>query len=292
MLPEFGDVQVARIDRPMIRRFLAELIVKGKGPGTVKNALNVIKPVLNVAVEAGALRSNPARGISGPRSQKQEMQFLSAEQVEQLADAIDPRHRTLVVTAAYTGLRAGELVALRVRDLDLLRGRLHVRESASEIGKGLVFGPTKKYQQRSVTLPRFLVDQLAEHLAQRGVDGDRDAFVFVDTEGGPLRQSNFYKRVYKQAVVDAGLDPKLRLHDLRHTAAALMLELGAHPRAMMERLGHSSVTVTLDTYGHLLPSLDEALTAGLEDRYRAAVSEQSWPGRGMGGPSAPVHATA
>jgi integrase len=130
-----------------------------------------------------------------------------------------------------------------------------------------------------VALPQFMRDELAEHIADRA--DDPTAFVFPATEGGPLRHSNFYRRVFKPASVRAGLaPPTLRFHDLRHTCAALLIAQGAHPRALMERLGHSSVTVPLDRYGHLLPTLDEALTDGLEATHREALASSPRPERG------------
>ena len=121
--------------------------------------------------------------------------------------------------------------------------------------------------------------------------------VFEATEGGPLRQSNFYDRVFQPAAVRAGLAEMVkvegrkrqkyvgpRFHDLRHTCVALLVAQGAHPLAIKERLGHSSITVTLDTYGHLLPSLNEGLTDGLEETFRRAERDGSRTERGLGRP--------
>jgi integrase len=122
-------------------------------------------------------------------------------------------------------------------------------------------------------LPPFLVEELTVYLGD--ASDDSDAFVFTAPEGGPLRHNLFYQRTFRPAVRRAGLPPGLRFHDLRHTCAALLIAQRAHPKAMQERLGHSSITVTLDRYGHLFPSLDEALTEGLEGTYRAALAEFS-----------------
>lgn len=153
----------------------------------------------------------------------------------------------------------------------LLRCSVDVRESYAEVHGALVLGPTKTYARRSVALPRFRCDDLGAYLAGRDVSPD--AHVFTSPDGARLRQSNFYRRTFKPGVVAAGLPAKLRFHDLRHTSAALLIAQGAHPRALMERLGHSSVTVSLDRYGRLLPLLDEALTGGLEDTFRAASAD-------------------
>ena len=118
----------------------------------------------------------------------------------------------------------------------------------------------------------ILVDMLAS-------SEERDGLVFTDSRGGALRHSNFYRRHFRPAVERAGLPCATRFHDLRHTCAALLIAQGAHPLAIKERLGHSSITVTIDTYGGLFPSVDEALADGLEDTYRAAASPLAWPGR-------------
>ena len=99
--------------------------------------------------------------------------------------------------------------------------------------------------------------------------------MFRDSRGGPLRHSNFYRRAFRPAVAAAGLPSKLRFHDLRHTCAALLIAQGAHPLAIKERLGHSSITVTLDAYGALFPSIDESLADGLESTYRKAFADST-----------------
>lgn len=137
----------------------------------------------------------------------------------------------------------------------------------------LVFGPTKTYAHRTARLPRFLCDSLGEHLADR--PRRPEDLVFTAPTGAPLRHNLFYARHYKPAVVRAGLPEALRFHDLRHTCAALLIAQGGHPKAIMERLGHSSIQVTLDRYGHLFPGLDEALTDGLEHTYRASLSSRA-----------------
>jgi integrase len=148
------------------------------------------------------IQRNPAKRIPLPKSTREEMRFLSAEQIRVLADAIDPRHRALILMAGFTGLRWGELAGLRAEHLDLLRGTVNVREALTEAGSEVVrVVPTKTGQRRTVPLPRFLSKVLTEHLASYpGPDG----FVFSSTEGGPLRRNNFYRRHFKPALRQAG----------------------------------------------------------------------------------------
>ena len=287
--PFFDRLPVGSIDQPAVRRFLAEMAKSGSAPGTIRSARNVLRQVLGVAVGARALAFNPCDGVKVPRSARQEMHFLSAEQVEELAHAVAhpaprrgghgaaPHWRTefpdlglLVRFCAYTGLRAGEVEALRVRRLDLFHAKVEVAESVSEVrGHGLVFGPTKTYERRSVPVPRFLCDDLLRFVAGKAPED----FVFSAPEGGPIRHGNFYARHFKRAVLEAGLPETLRFHDLRHTYVGFLIAEGAHPRAIMERMGHSSVTVTLDRYGHLLPVLEAQLDEALDRVGRAAKAQ-------------------
>jgi integrase len=296
VLPAFGHVAVGSIERSDAEQFLGRLTKDGASPGLVANARLVLRLVLGTAVNAKALRSNPCDGIRAPRQRRGEMHFLTHEQVAALARTIvappirtgggEHRRRTypewglLVLTAAYTGLRAGELAALRVGRTDLTQRRLVVAESVSDVAGVLTYGPPKTYQFRSVPMPGFLVELMREHLRRR--PRDVAAFVFTSPDGGPLRHLNFYKRFFKPALAPAGLPEAVRFHDLRHTYASFLIAEGAHPRAMMERLGHSSVTVTLDRYGHLLPGLESQLTAALDERARALLEPLSPSVRSLG----------
>jgi integrase len=274
VMPTFADRAVGSITPSDVRRFVAAEIESGAAPGTVRGARKVLRLVLSTAQTEGAIRSNPCDGVKVPASPKAEMVFLTAEQVEDLALAIDPQYSTLIRVAAYTGMRAGEIGALRIGRTDLTVGRLTIAESVTEVqGHGLVFGQPKTYERRSVTLPPFLIDDLGAHLAGRPLDPD--AFVFTSPQGDVINHKNFYRRCFKPAVRATGLPERTRFHDLRHTCAALCIALGAHPKAIQERLGHSSITVTLDRYGHLFPKLDEALTARLDEMRQDAVTSRA-----------------
>lgn len=270
LLPRFAGARIASIEQVDVRRFIAELAEAGDEPGTIRNTFNVLRLVFAAALGSGAIRTNPCSGVRMPKSRRQEMLFLDPQQLLALADAITPRYRALVLVAGYTGLRAGEIGALRVPRLDLLRGTLAVQESLADVKGKLVFGATKTHANRTVRLPRFLCQVLEDHMANH--PPNRDKLVFTGPTGAPMRHNLFYARHFKPAVARAGLPEALRFHDLRHTCAALLVAQGAHPKAMMERLGHSSIEVTLDRYGHLLPSLDAALTDGLEKTYQASLS--------------------
>lgn len=274
VLPWLGDWPIVGIDRLAVKRWVADLDGAGVGPASIRKAVTMLRGVIDTAIDGGALRSNPCARLRLPKVRSQEMYFLEPAQVEELADTIAPPYGLLVRMAAYTGMRAGELSALRVENVDLLAGRVRVVESASEAHGRWEVTSTKTHRERTVPLPKFLVRQLDEHLV-----GHPGGLLFRAERGGPLRHVTFYRRQFKPAVLEAPSVPDgLRFHDLRHTCAAMLIALGAHPRAVMERLGHSSVTVSLDRYGHLFPSIDESLTDGLDELH----GKFSRPGRGLG----------
>jgi integrase len=202
------------------------------------------------------------------------MRFLTSAAVATLADAIDRRYRALVLVGAYGGLRIGELAGLRRGRVDLLRGTVQVAEIVVEVRGLLYIGPPKtRASRRTVGLPWFVVEELADHL---GRPGDLEALVFAAPRGGPLRLPAFRARVWRPAVIAAGLGG-LRIHDLRHTAVALWIAAGANPKEVSARAGHSSVSFTLDRYGHLYPEADAALRDRLDALYGTAQPAPTSP---------------
>jgi integrase len=197
------------------------------------------------------------------------MLFLTHEEVERLAGLIDEPWRTLIFTLAYTGIRWGEAAALRRNRCHILKAKLHIAESLSELGGALHFGePKSRKSNRWVDMPRFVADMLGVHIGTQ-VDDKSDALVFTSPQGGPLRHSNFYTRIWRPAIKASGLAEGLRIHDLRHTAASFMIHEGAHLELVRKQLGHSSVTVT-QRYAHLFPSQGEDLAVRLDARRREA----------------------
>ena len=274
VLPTFDTIPVARIDHVDIRRFIAEKQAEGLAPKTLQRVRLVLRQVLSLAKSAGAIKSNPCDGLRLPRPARVEPIYLTADQVEQLAQAAKPPFDVLVRLAAASGLRPSELCGLRVGRFDLEKGTVEVAEAITVVKGRTEVGPTKNSLRRTVGIPRSVCDDLGAYLAARAEAAGRplrpDEFVFTAPMGGPLRRDLLFKRFIRPAISRAGLPAGLRLHDLRHTCAALLISLGAHPKAIQERLGHSSITVTIDVYGHLFPSIDRALTERLDETFKAA----------------------
>jgi integrase len=190
-----------------VREWIAGLIEGGLSPSRIRNAHQVLSQILTTAVEGGRLARNPAAGVRLPKRVEREMLFLDGAQVEALADAIAPHYRTLVYFLAYTGRRFGQAVALNTKRLDLLQSCCEVVEAATEVGSRLVWGSTKTDERRTVRLPRFLVELLAEHLAIRA--HGPDDLVFTAPLGGPLRERKFLHGQLKPAARRAGLPGRI-----------------------------------------------------------------------------------
>ncbi|MHB1507971.1 MAG: tyrosine-type recombinase/integrase [Acidimicrobiales bacterium] len=291
VLPRWGDTAIGDVRREDVRTWATELGASGLSAMTVRHIVGVLGRVFVLAVDSEAIPVNPCVALRLPSPRRQhEMRFLTVKQVEALATAIShpeirlaghgagPHWRTdrsdlalAIRLAAYCGPRAGELWALRRGRVDLAIGRLFIQESLSDAGGRLSFGSTKTDRARAVPIPPSLVPDLRHHLASE-VGPDAEALVFSAADGRPVSHANFYRRHFKPAVRSAGVPPDLRFHDLRHTYIALLIAQGAHPRSVMERAGHSSITVTMGTYGHLFPGLEADLTDKLD---QAISSERS-----------------
>lgn len=264
VLPRFGGMPLRGISGLAIREWVAGMQAAGTSRHTARQAKQVLGAIMKLAVEEGYIPKNPAAGVRLGKSAKSEQQFITDDQVAALADAIDARYAGWVWFMAYSGLRWGEAAALR-------RGRvtgdrIRVVQSLSEVG-GAHFKPTKTYATRTVLLPQLVAETLAIHLASPGELG-ADELVFTAPEGGPLHSRNFRRRVWDQALDAAGISESVRMHDLRHTCAALMISEGANPKQVQSHLGHSSITVTMDNYGHLFSGDVEALAERMDARIR------------------------
>ena len=277
ILPRFGQVRMDRIDLIAVDTWVAEMRSHGLSASRIRQAHQLLGAILKAAVQNRYLSYNPAAGASLPRIPQQEQLYLTADELEDLAQATIEPYDTLIYLFGYGGLRWGEAAALRRRRISLTDSRVEIAESVAEISGRLVYGSTKSHRTRTISIPPLLTDWLATHLATH-VDPDPDALVFTSlgrtyktktiNAGTPLRSSNFTKKVWQPAVEASGVPRELRIHDLRHTAAALMIAEGAHPEHIKRHLGHSSIVVTMDLYGHLFPSEADAISQRLDRTLR------------------------
>ena len=281
VLPYFGHRRLGQVLSADVQAFVAGLRSDGKAPATVRKAYQLAAGVFSSAVDSDLIRRTPCRGVKLPPQTQNEMRFLSQAEVATIASTIDTRYRNLVLAAAYTGLRFGELAGLRVERLNMLARTATIAETCSEVHGRIVFGePKTSASRRTITLPRFLVESLAAHLATQP-NGQSD-LVFQAPEGGPLHRTTFRERFWLPAV-RASVGEPCRFHDLRHTHVALLIAQGEHPKVIQHRLGHASIRTTLDTYGHLFEGLDEAAADRLDAAFHAPPVDRT-----LTGPSASV----
>ncbi len=307
IIPRWNEAQVGAVSAEVIQDWINELAAK-LSPKTVRNVYGVTRSLMRFAVERNFIGVNPCDSVKLPRRKakpKEKMIVLTPQEANRLAEAITPRHRLVVYVSAYAGLRAGEVEALRRRDVDSLRRRLSVvlalkdvntsSENIADEEKGLIFGSPKNGESRVVVVPRFLNKMLMQHLeadtppSPRGYPAvndagelrwtrnpaDPDRLLFTSTEGEPIRHDNFYKRHFKPARKAAlpGEKQGLRFHDLRHTCASMLIAEGAHPKAIQDHLGHKDIQTTFNVYGHMLPSAQEALGAALDAAFERRDEE-------------------
>lgn len=253
--PTFGALPLSAVTHMRVQAWVAGMVRAGLAPTTVRNYYQTFAKSMAGAVDAGLIPQSPCRNIRLPRVEREEMRFLSPDDVAALARAIDARFSTLVVCAAYSGLRIGELAGLRGKYFDSMRATIEVVEIASEVRGELAYGPPKtRAGRRRVPIPREVSDLLVEHMARYKISG-ADDHVFCGSHGGTLRSRAWRSRFFKPAVERAKVAP-LRIHDLRHTAVAIWIAAGVSPKEIAVRAGHTSVSTVLDRYGHLLPSSD------------------------------------
>ncbi len=264
VLPRWGRTPLAAVSHADVATWVTDLSAEGLSASTVRQTYRVLSLMLDLAVKDNRVVRNPAKGVRLPPARIPDKLFLDHRQVEAFAAACGERDSLVIYTLAYTGLRWGELAALRVRRVNLLRRRLDVAEAVTEVEGHLVFDTPKSHQCRSVPLPRFLADALGRHIVGKAPD-DR---VFTAPGGGVLRNNNFRRDVFDRAAVAAGL-PGLTPHELRHTAASLAVAAGANVKAVQRMLGHASAAMTLDVYAGLFADDLDALA----DRLDQAASD-------------------
>ncbi len=273
ILPRFGDYRIGRLPAGEIENWLNDEIAAGLAPSSVHRHYRTLRRVLQVAVEKEKLPSNPCDRVQPPRVPKREMVFLTWEQAVDLAEAVGERYRALIYLAVDSGMRWSELVGLRRAKVDLHRRKVRVTEQLIRLESGEWLRKETKTAAgvRSITISPETAKILAAHI-ERYVEPALDALVFSNSAGRPLMSSSFWQHHFQPALRAAGL--ACRFHDLRHTSVALAIAEGAHPKAIQARMGHSSINVTLDRYGHLLPELDEAIAMGFGERLADARRTQ------------------
>ncbi len=269
-IPAIGSLSLSRLEPRHLQKLYVDRLTNGSAPATVRQLHAVICRALGQAAKWDMVARNVASLVSPPRVQRHEITPLTAEQSRTMLDvAQGDRFEALYVLALNTGMRLGELLGLRWRDVDLDTGILQVRHTMLRLKDGLKLREPKTPQsRRRISLPGNAVESLRRHRGRQAEDRlrlgrawDDQDLVFPNKIGRPIERGNVLRRSLWALLEKADI-PRIRFHDLRHTCATLLLQKGVHVKVVSELLGHSNITITLEVYSHVIPDMQEqAVTA-------------------------------
>lgn len=273
-LDHFGDMRINKMSKVHFVEYKSYLI--DNEVGDRKGKFDACKNVLAKLVEWDLLRVNPALKIAFPRV-KRKMDFYNETEINQLFDilkTINIKHAMVIKLAVLSGMRHAEISGLSIENIDFKNNVIHVKQNLNfEKGVGFSIGPTKNKKERTLQMPVLFMQELKTYV--NGVKKNRFRFgdqwrglegmnlVFANEDGYPHEESLF-PRVFKNLVRKSGLK-EIRFHDLRHTHSSFLLSKGANMKVIQERLGHSSITITMDTYSHLTKGDEQTAAALLND---------------------------
>lgn len=295
LVPALGNLQLAKLAPVHIQEAYNALAVGGRrdgkegglSPRTRRHIHRILSAALGRAVEQQLLARNPADAFRKrlPKVERREMATLTAEQSQQLLAAIGhTRVYWPVLIALATGMRRGEILALRWRNIDLDRGNVRVVESLEQTKVGLRAKAPKSEKARAITLPVFAIDDLrrlkrqqAEELLALGVRQVGDTLLCARADGEPM-QPRSLTHEFTRLVARVKDIPRVRFHDLRHSHATQLLLAGVHPKVAQERLGHSTISVTLDLYSHVSATMQEDAAAKIDAAFRSAKTRSDIAG--------------
>ena len=262
--PFLGEKELGEISAEVVRAWRSKLLATGRSEMTTAKAYRLRRTTLTTAVDDGRIKRNPCRIKGADKEYSPERPVASIQQVCALADAVGGRFRVMILAAAFTGLRWGELVGLRRRDVDLATPSVRVPGRLAQLASGeMVMGPTKSVAGfRTVALPQVLVPDMSWHLAEYVAD-DPGALVFTGAKGAMVRRGNWRRAVkWSQRIVEVGLPVGFHFHDLRHTGNHLAALSGATTRELMHRMGHGSVRAAM-IYQHATSERDREIAERL-----------------------------
>lgn len=250
ILPVLGHLKVLKVNALDVDAYLAGLDAAGRAATTQRRHLqSILSPMFTYARKRNLITASPTLDVKPPRVPPQEMRFLSMDELRRLANAFPPRWQALILFTGVMGPRFSEVWRIRPEDID---------------GRSILIRGTKsRTSLRRVTMPRFIIGLVAHQMAYYATE----ECLWPTARGGPPRNPDSWREsVWRPSLRASGLG-YLRFHDLRHTAAALAVQSGANPLLIQRRLGHSSIGITLGTYGHLFPEADGEVADGLDEMW-------------------------
>ncbi|MGA9772256.1 MAG: tyrosine-type recombinase/integrase [Blastocatellia bacterium] len=283
--PYIGEKKLSALRPAHIESMLAGLFDKGLSARSARFAFTILSTALNKALRLRMISQNPCKLVDPPRVPRKQMQALSPEQAARfVAAAKSSKHGLMLTLAIVTGLRPSEYLGLQWKDLDFESGVLVIsRNIVWRRSGGYYMGDLKTaVSRRAIPLPKSLVTELAAHrrtqLEYRLKQGDKyqdGDLIFPSKRGTPLKGENIAVRYFKPLLLQAGLPASIRLYDLRHSCATILLASGESPKVIAERLGHSRVMTTLDIYAHVLPGMQAAASDRIADMILAPATPEA-----------------
>ena len=285
--PGLGHHKLLKLKPLHIQDFYTQSLTAGRrdgkgglSPGSVLHMHRLLHQALGQAVRWQILVRNPAAAVEPPRPQNREMRVLNeTETAQMLRKAEGARLYTPILLAVTTGMRRGEILALTWPDIDLKAEKLRMTKSLEQTKAGLTVKSTKTAKgRRTIPLPMMTVKGLRRHKAQQGQwrlrlgSAYRDLGLVCAARDGSYWQPDSLSKDFQLFLQESKL-PRIRFHDLRHTHATQLLRQSVHPKIVAERLGHSTITITLDTYSHVVPGLQEEAARQLDRALRRAIRE-------------------
>lgn len=266
ILPYFGQKRVNDITAADIRRWQNELIKKGYSPTYLKTINNQLSAIFNYAVKYYDLKGNPCtKAGSIGKSRAEEMSFWTIDEFRQFVDCImDKRQSYMCFMILYwTGMRLGELLALTSADIDLDKHTISITKSYQRLGKKDVVTPPKTPKsKRLITIPEFLVADIKDYM---------DSLYEVQEDDRLFPVTKYFLEHEMQRGIKASGVKRIRIHDLRHSHASMLVELGFSPLEIADRLGHEKIETTLNTYSHLYPNKQVKIADRLDSEYKEAL---------------------
>lgn len=288
LVPELGNITLTKLKTERIDAALSKALESGRHDGkgglsatTVRHMRRVLVMALGQAVIWELLQKNPALATKAPKVDRKPMLAYDTKQTAGLLTAVrDTRMHIPVLLAVMCGLRRGEIAALRWRDAELGDNRrsLSIVQSAEQTNDGVRYKEPKSGRARTVALPKSVVDELRRHKARQaeeqlriGIRPDDDSFVVAQADESPF-QPRMITDGWLRLLDKTGL-PRIRFHDLRHTHATQLLAAGVHPKIASERLGHSTIGITLDLYSHVMPGMQADAAAQIDAMIQSASAK-------------------
>jgi integrase len=245
-------------------------------PRTLLQVVTFVRSVFMAAERDHRIARSPFVRLALPRHERERIVPLTVDQVAALARTVRPHYRAMVIAQAGLGLRIGELLALRVQDVDFLRRTARVEHQIDKLTHKRV-PPKTRRSRRTIPLPDVVAEALAEHLRQ--FPASADGLLFHTASGRPIRHDYYGVKVFAPAVKRAGLPAGTSTHDLRHAYASWLLAAGESVIAVAERLGHQNATLVLTVYGHLVPGGDDRTRKAIDGVWKASGDAATAQGR-------------